>query len=133
MGSWSDKYSVGIEIIDEQHKELFNILDNCYELLLKNKDDDKYDKIITILEELKNYTIYHFKTEEEFMKKNGYSKFLSHKFAHDAFIEQIKEFDLYSIDTDQKKSINDLLDIVSNWIKFHILETDKNIHKYLKV
>lgn len=133
MGSWSDKYSVNIEVIDEQHKELFNILDNCYELLLKNKDDDKYDKIITILEELKNYTIYHFKTEEEFMKKNGYSKFLSHKFAHDAFIEQIKGFDLYSIDTDQKKSINDLLDIVSNWIKFHILETDKNIHKYLKV
>lgn len=133
MGSWSDKYSVNIEIIDEQHKELFDILDNCYELLLKNKDDDKYDKIITILEELKNYTIYHFKTEEEFMKKNGYSKFLSHKFAHDAFIEQIKEFDLYSIDTDQKKSINDLLDIISNWIKFHILETDKNIHKYLKV
>ncbi len=133
MGSWSDKYSVNIEIIDEQHKELFNILDNCYELLLKNKDDDKYDKIITILEDLKNYTIYHFKTEEEFMKKNGYSKFLSHKFAHDAFIEQIKGFDLYSIDTDQKKSINDLLDIVSNWIKFHILETDKNIHKYLKL
>lgn len=133
MGSWSDKYSVNIEIIDEQHKELFNILDNCYELLLKNKDDDKYDKIITILEELKNYTIYHFKTEEEFMKKNGYSKFLSHKFAHDAFIEQIKGFDLYSIDTDQKKSINDLLDIVSNWIKFHILETDKNIHKYLNL
>ncbi|GAA0084595.1 bacteriohemerythrin [Clostridium sp. CTA-7] len=133
MGSWSDKYSVNIEIIDEQHKELFNILDNCYELLLKNKDDDKYDKIITILEELKNYTIYHFKTEEEFMKKNGYSKFLSHKFAHDAFIEQINGFDLYSIDSDQKKSINDLLDIVSNWIKFHILETDKNIHKYLKV
>lgn len=133
MGSWSDKFSVNIDIIDEQHKELFNILDKCYELLLKNKENDKYDEIITILEELKEYTIYHFQTEEDFMRKNGYSKFLTHKFAHDAFIEEINKFDIYSIDIDQKKSINNILDVVSNWIKVHIMETDKNIPKYLKM
>ncbi len=133
MGSWSENFSVTIEVIDSQHKELFDILDNCYELLLKNHDDDKYDKIIAILEQLKDYTIYHFKTEEEFMLKNGYSKFLSHKFAHDSFIEQINSFDIYSIDIDQKQYINNILDVVSNWIKVHILETDKNIHKYLSL
>ena len=61
MGSWSENFSVNIEVIDNQHKELFDILDSCYELLLKNHDDDKYDKIIAILEQLKDYTIYHFK------------------------------------------------------------------------
>ncbi|WP_291653755.1 bacteriohemerythrin [Clostridium sp.] len=133
MGSWSEKFSVNIEVIDNQHKELFDILDSCYELLLKNHDDDKYDKIIAILEQLKDYTIYHFKTEEEFMRKNRYSKFLSHKFAHDSFMEQINCFDIYSIDIDQKQYINNILDVVSNWIKVHILETDKNIHKYLNL
>lgn len=133
MGSWSENFSVNIEVIDNQHKELFDILDSCYELLLKNHDDDKYDKTIAILEQLKDYTIYHFKTEEEFMRKNGYSKFLSHKFAHDSFIDQINCFDIYSIDIDQKQYINNILDVVSNWIKMHILETDKNIHKYLNL
>ena len=127
MKSWSENYATNIEIIDEQHKELFNILDNCYELLLNNKDEDKYDKIIHILEKLKDYTIYHFNTEEEFLKKNNYSKFLSHKFAHDAFIEQINGYDIYSIDKDQKGSVNEILDIVASWIKNHILDIDKNI------
>lgn len=67
------------------------------------------------------------------MRKNGYSKFLSHKFAHDSFIDQINCFDIYSIDIDQKQYINNILDVVSNWIKMHILETDKNIHKYLNL
>ena len=132
MKSWSENYATSIKILDEQHKELFNILDNCYDLLLNNKEEDKYDKIINILEKLRDYTIYHFNTEEEFLKKNNYSKFLSHKFAHDAFIEQINGYDIYSIDKDQKGSVNEILDIVSSWIKNHILDIDKNIPNLLQ-
>lgn len=132
MKSWSENYATNIELLDEQHKELFNILDNCYDLILNNEDDDKYDKIIHVLERLKDYTVYHFTTEEEFLKKNNYSKFLSHKFAHDSFIEQINSYDIYSIDKNQKAFVNEILDIVTSWIKNHILVIDKNIPNFFR-
>ena len=132
MGSWKDKYCVNIEIIDVQHKELFNILDNCYNLLLKSKDKDNYDEVISILLDLKEYALYHFKTEEAFMKKHNYSKFLSHKFAHDSFIEKINTFDPYNIDKDPINSLKDILEFVSNWIKNHIIDVDMKIPQYIK-
>lgn len=132
MGSWKDSYCVNIEVIDIQHKELFNILDKCYDLLLKSKDKDNYDEVISILLNLKEYTIYHFKTEEKFMKENNYSKFLSHKFAHDSFIEKINTFDPYSVDKDTTTSLKNILEFVSQWIKDHILDVDMKIPQYLK-
>lgn len=132
MGSWKDTYCVNIEVIDTQHKELFNILDKCYDLLLKSKDKDNYDEVISILLNLKEYTIYHFETEEKFMKENNYSKFLSHKFAHDSFIEKINTFDPYSVDKDTINSLKNILEFVSQWIKDHILGVDINIPQYIK-
>lgn len=132
MGSWNDKYSVNIEFIDVQHKELFNILDTCYELLLQSKDKDNYDDIMHVIENLKEYAIYHFNAEEEFMEKNNYSKLLSHKFAHVAFMEKINSFDSYSIDRYPTQYLKEILEFVSSWIKNHILDTDKNIPKYIK-
>jgi hemerythrin len=131
MGSWNGKYKVGIEIIDEQHKQLFNILDRCFEVLFKRKDKDNYDDIIQILEELKDYAVYHFSTEENFMQKNNYTKFLSHKFAHDSFIEKINSFDPYNIDKDQDKAVKEIFEFVSMWIKNHIIDIDMNIPKYI--
>lgn len=132
MGSWKDTYCVNIEVIDIQHKELFNILDKCYDLLLKSKDKDNYDEVISILLNLKEYTIYHFETEEKFMKENNYSKFLSHKFAHDSFIEKINTFDPYSVDKDTTNSLKTILEFVSQWIKDHILDVDMKIPQYIK-
>lgn len=132
MGSWKDSYCVNIEVVDIQHKELFNILDKCYDLLLKSKDKDNYDEVISILLNLKEYAIYHFKTEEKFMKENNYSKFLSHKFAHDSFIEKINTFDPYSVDKDTTTSLKNILEFVSQWIKNHILDVDMKILQYIK-
>lgn len=132
MGSWKDSYCVNIEVVDIQHKEIFNILDKCYDLLLKSKDKDNYDEVISILLNLKEYAIYHFKTEEKFMKENNYSKFLSHKFAHDSFIEKINTFDPYSVDKDTTTSLKNILEFVSQWIKNHILDVDMKILQYIK-
>lgn len=132
MGSWKDTYCVNIDIIDTQHKELFNILDNCYELLLDSKDNDNYDKVISILLNLKEYAIYHFKTEEEFMVANNYSKLLTHKFAHASFIEKVNTFDPYDVDKDQVTALKDILEFISKWIKSHILDVDMKIPQYIK-
>lgn len=124
MIKWKEQYETGVEIIDEQHRKLFELTDSAYELLKNNFYTDKYDRIVEILEELKNYTIFHFKSEEEYMLSVSYKKFLSHKIEHDALIEKINNIDLKLVDQEQDKHIMDILNFLVDWIDNHILEKD---------
>ncbi len=57
MIKWDNNYTIGIDFIDEQHQKLFEIADRIYNLLKNRLITDKYDEIIKIIDELKNYTI----------------------------------------------------------------------------
>ena len=65
MIRWQDKYALGVVQIDEQHRKLFEIAGEIEALLNDEFITDKYDDIVAILRELKDYTIQHFKDEEE--------------------------------------------------------------------
>lgn len=127
MIKWKDDYNIGIKHIDEQHMKLFEIAGRAFELLRNELYVDKYDKITEILIELKEYTVFHFKTEEEYMAAIGYKKLLSHRVEHADFIEKVNNVDFSKIDEDQNKYIMDVLEFVVNWISGHILERDKLI------
>lgn len=124
MIKWKEQYETGVATIDEQHRRLFELTDSAYELLKNDFYTDKYDRIVEILEELKNYTIFHFKSEEEYMLSIGYKKFLSHKIEHDGLIEKINNIDLKLVDQEQDKHIMDILNFLVDWIDNHILEKD---------
>lgn len=55
MIKWKDEFSIGIDEIDEQHKKIFDIANEAYDLLKDEFTIDKYDRITELLEELKNY------------------------------------------------------------------------------
>lgn len=127
MLEWKDEYSVGIELIDTQHKRLFEIGNQAYELLNNDFYLDKYDRIVQILKELKQYTIYHFKSEEDYMLSISYKKYFSQKVEHDDFIKKINDVNLDKIDKDQDAYIRDLLAFIFDWILDHILKKDMMI------
>jgi hemerythrin len=124
---WKNEYIIGISQIDEQHEKLFEIANRIYELIKNDLYLDKYDKILSIIDELREYTIFHFKAEEDYMLSIGYKKLLSHKVEHNDFIEKINNVDLKKIDQDQDKYILEILEFVVDWIGKHILEKDKLI------
>lgn len=72
MITWKEEYSMGVEHIDNQHKHLVEIANKAYEVLKNDLYIDKFDKIVEILKELEDYTVYHFASEEEYMKQIGY-------------------------------------------------------------
>jgi hemerythrin len=122
---WKEEFSVGVKEIDEQHIQLFDIAGRAYELLRNDMQVDKYDGIIEILEELKEYAVYHFKFEEEYMASISYAKFLSHKVLHDDFIEKVSSIDLRQLDDNQGQYLMGILEFVMKWIEGHILGQDK--------
>jgi hemerythrin len=127
MVAWKEEYRIGIEKIDQQHRKLFEIAGRAYDILKDQFCLDKYDQIVEIIEELKDYTIYHFNSEEEYMQSIGYKRFFSHKVQHEEFIDKIRSVDLTKIDYDQDKYLVELLDFIIGWIDGHILGTDKLI------
>lgn len=127
MIKWKKDYELGVKQIDEQHEKLFEIADRAYKLLTNDFISDKYDKIIEIIGELKEYTLFHFKSEEEYMLSIGHRRFLSHKVEHENFIKDIDNIDLYKIDSNQDQSVKEILEFVVNWIDIHILNQDKLI------
>ena len=68
MYKMKDEFKTNIEIIDQQHEKLFEITNEAYMLLTNNFKLDKYDEIVGILESLKDYTQFHFETEEKYME-----------------------------------------------------------------
>lgn len=127
MLKWKEEYLIGVKTIDEQHKKLFEIAQRAYDLLKNDIYVDKYDKIINILEELKEYAVYHFNSEEHYMISIGYRKFVSHKAEHNEFINKIKNTDLNKIDVDQDAYLLSILEFIVNWTSEHILRNDKHI------
>jgi len=124
---WKDSYSIGMDLIDTQHKHLFDIGNQAYELLKNGLKIDKYDEIVLIIEDLANYTKYHFKCEEEYMIKINYSRYEIQKKEHTDFIKKIDGIQLHNIDENQQKYIEELLNFVFNWVLEHILKEDKLI------
>lgn len=127
MITWREEFSLGIDKIDEQHKKLFAIANEAYNLLKDEFYFDKYEQIIKIIKDLRNYTIYHFGFEEAYMRSIEYKRYFSHKVVHDDFKEKINNIDLDKIDENQDEYIKELLNFIVDWIENHILKADKLI------
>ncbi len=127
MYEMKEEYKIGVEGIDEQHKKLFELADKAYVLLKDEFALDKYDKIVAIINELKNYTIFHFKSEEEYMKSIRYKKLFTQKIEHAKFIKALEEIDLRHLDENQDEGLVTMLNFLNDWLTEHILKNDKLI------
>lgn len=130
MYEMKDEYLTGIEFIDNEHRRLFEIAEQTYQLKNEEFISDKYDQIKVLLEELKDYTRMHFAHEEEYMQSIGYKKLFTQKVQHQAFIDWLEEQNLDEIDTEfenQDAVVDNILKYLTDWLVHHILETDKQI------
>lgn len=129
MFEMKEEYKTGIKSIDDQHKMLFEIADRTYMLLKDNYTIDKYDKMVELLNELKDYAVYHFKEEEEYMKSINYKRMFTQKIEHDNFIKKLNDIDIRKIDENQDGYILSILGFLNSWLVEHILEKDLLIGK----
>ncbi|MBN2794266.1 MAG: bacteriohemerythrin [Clostridia bacterium] len=130
MFDWSDKLSVKNQTIDNQHKKLLNI-GSKLEMFSKKTYKDQ-EEFLALINELKEYTVYHFNAEEEIMAKAGYPNLASHKKVHEKFVAQVTSMDFASFDFKDAKALKDLLIFISEWIIKHIGQTDMGYVDYVK-
>ncbi len=124
---FGDEYLTGISFVDKEHRELFRIIGEVNDLVKDDFKPDKYDGIVDLLNQLKDYTEYHFKDEEEHMKVVGYDGLEMQKLQHEAFIERLAEVNLEEVDDGQQEYLEELLEFLTGWLINHILKMDKKI------
>lgn len=124
---FTDDYLTGIELIDGEHQQLFEIVEKAYKLVKSGSAGDNYDEVIGILNELKDYTKEHFQDEEEYMESIRYEGLEAQKNAHAAFIYKLESVDLLELDENPQKYMESLIEFLLGWLINHILNTDKKI------
>ena len=86
---WSSDYSVNVSEIDSQHKKWVEIINNLHDHMKQAKGEAALGGII---EDLEAYTIFHFKTEEDYFDKFKYVHSAVHKREHELMRQKIKGF-----------------------------------------
>ncbi|MBI4828771.1 MAG: hemerythrin family protein, partial [Nitrospinae bacterium] len=125
---WEDRFSVGVVEFDNQHKRLFDIVNELHAAV---KADHGFEALQKILDELVDYTVTHFKAEEAKMAAAGYSGLSAHRGEHEKLISDasglIKQFKEGHISVGV-----DLLNFLVGWLQNHIMQTDMRYSGFFK-
>lgn len=128
--NWDWTFDIGIENIDNQHKELFNRLD---QLLTSIEDGKGHDEVIKTLDFLEEYVVKHFTEEEEIQNKTNYPLLNIQHMQHEEFKSNLKEFRriLETEGTSTLLALN-IHEKLADWFKNHIINLDKDLGDFLK-
>ncbi len=121
MIKWEEKYSVGLSMIDEEHKELIRIMNAAIEAKQHN---DNIDEVLILLKQLTDYALKHFSTEESYMAKFKYTEFQYHQEEHHDFSNKAIAYCNRVIEGDYHIA-NEILEYLKRWLVNHIQITDK--------
>lgn len=125
---WTQALSVGVDEIDEQHRELFRRAANLLEGLRKGEPEE----IGVLIDFLYEYAVTHFGAEEQFMRTTGYPGYVRHKAEHDRFISDLlalaAEHDRKGSGAFMALKVNHWL---VQWLKDHVSGTDAELGKFL--
>jgi hemerythrin-like metal-binding protein len=125
---WGPQYSLGIKEIDEQHKQLVEIINELYHAFMKKELDDKLGQI---LDQLKDYTVYHFGTEEKYFNRYGYENKKQHVAQHKKYIAEIDK--MVATYKEKPSAITyKLMNFLRSWLIEHIQGTDARYVKFFK-
>ncbi len=125
---WSDKLETGISQIDEHHKQLVQMVNELHRAMKMKKGAAESSQI---LERLADYTVMHFSFEEEMFEKHMYPQRIDHKDLHDKLVVQVVEFKTEFEEGKAALSM-DLMTLLSNWLRGHIMMTDMEYVPFLK-
>ena len=130
---WESKFSVGVPWIDEQHKKLFQIAGEAYKMINEEASNLDFNRVMDVLDQLIDYTKYHFSQEEILMKHFGYPGYDEHIIEHHKLLKFIQDIDYIKINRNPSSSISEILNLLVDWIVNHILNTDYKFKPFIQL
>jgi hemerythrin len=124
--AWSDELSVGIEEIDDQHKELVALVNEMHRAIHERHGSEA---VHGILERLADYTRIHFAVEESLMRILHYPDYEAHREQHRELINHMREL-REKVATGKTAIGFELMHFLKVWLTRHIMASDKEYGAY---
>lgn len=125
---WEPKYQINHDEVDQQHQHLFVLLNRLYDSVMEGSERGTLGDI---LNELIEYTVYHFQTEEDLFKTHQYPESKAHKQIHDELTQTA--VDLQSKFNEGSATISfETLDFLRDWLTKHTMEEDQEFGQFIK-
>jgi hemerythrin-like metal-binding protein len=125
--TFGKNYSVGVQAVDNQHKVLFDIINELHAAMMKGQAQSLSGPL---LKKLADYTRNHFTAEEAMMASANYPGLEAHKTKHSVLVKQVEDY----IARFEKGEISinlHLLNFLRDWLTNHIQKVDKEYGPWL--
>ncbi|MGB0749608.1 MAG: bacteriohemerythrin [Magnetospiraceae bacterium] len=126
--SWTDEYSLGIDELDEDHRQIMALTDTYIDCLENGRSEafvrEAFDRLLT-------FTRYHFIREEMAMAACGYRGLRSHKMAHAQLIQELHNWDAFFEIMRDKGADNYYSDFVFHWFFEHMVNEDSKSGEFM--
>jgi len=121
---WKPEYSVGIESMDVEHREMIDLINDVYQRLGSSPDPEDIEDC---LESIFNTISLHFALEERIMREHAYIEYAEHKEDHEDLLDEIRDLmDQFLADTDSGARLLEAR--LSDWFVRHFATFDARLH-----
>jgi len=125
---WTDDLSVNNVEIDNEHKQLFALLDSFYQGLM---DDSPKLRLQELIIGLIDYTKTHFTREEAYMRRLAFPEYEMHKKQHDLFIDKAESFH-DKLKTGKMILSLEVTNFLKDWLVNHIKGSDQKYARFAR-
>lgn len=127
---FTDRLLIHVEEIDEQHKRIFNIVEEFYNACI---DLNNKEKIVEVFKTLKDSLEQHFQSEENYMVKYDYPEYEYHREKHDIFIRKLQMIDgAFKANYIPFTKLSDANEFFTEGFVTHISDIDSRLGEFLK-
>ena len=126
---WNDSYATGIELLDNQHRELVKLTNELYRACLEG-NDAAGAAFAEVMRRMVEYVRYHFTVELEILKRINYPSYNDHKKQHDTLVMRILDASKEYSDG-RKMAPNNFVRTLKDWVFGHIAFYDKSYTSYV--
>jgi len=129
MDSWNDSLLIGVNLIDDQHRELIRRMDRLVEACQNGKGQAEVGETIKFVVA---YIHEHFKAEEELQALYEYPGRIAHKKLHDHFIEETIKL-MHELKEGHSADFTDhVRKMLIGWFLMHINNEDKKLGAHIR-
>ncbi len=124
---WKDEYLTQVEEIDNQHRRLFDLVNDIYDMMRLGRVQES---VVEGLTELYEFTRFHFGTEEKFMADTNFDGMEPHIAEHARLLDQISNLRIEVREGRIVLSMNEMY-FLKDWLLVHFQGPDKGLAHHL--
>ena len=125
---WNERYAVGVELLDNQHRRLFALVNELFALIRAGKADREINDFIL---KVRDYVDVHFSDEERMMTRTNYPDYEMHRAEHQEMLAQVRRYQERAARGDPVNPMS-LLEEMVIWLHSHLARSDRGYVEHLK-